>query len=356
MRILLLPKYGRKAASCRYRYLQYIPYLEKNGISCTISPLFDDAYLENKFKNGRALIYDILRAFICRFKAILSSHKYDLVILHCEAFPYLPPLFEKYLKLRKIPYIFDYDDAIFHNYDQNPNRLINWLLRDKVATAIGGAKYVTAGCQYLADYALNVIGNVEVVPTVIDIDKYQTCKFERKSTNTFMIGWIGSPSTAKYVEEIGLALSEICNNSSTKIVLIGAGKVDLPGVNLEKIDWSEDSEIENMRVFDVGIMPLSDGPWERGKCGFKLIQYMACGLPVVASPIGVNSDIVEEGKNGYLARTTEEWVRALTTLRDNKELRQRMGEAGRKKVEEQYCLQVTAPKFLALLQKVVSEK
>ena len=258
--------------------------------------------------------------------------------------------------MRKIAYIFDYDDAIFHNYDQNPNRLIKWLLKGKVATAIGGAKYVTAGCQYLAEYALKVNSNVVVIPTVIDIDKYPKHGSKLKLVNSFTVGWIGSPSTVKCVEAIGMALTNICNTNNVKIVLIGAGKVDLPGVNLEKIEWSEGSEIENVRMFDVGIMPLADSPFERGKCGFKLIQYMACGLPVVASPVGVNSNIVEDGKNGFLAKTTEDWVRALTTLRDNKDLRQRMGAAGRKKVEEQYCLHVTAPKYLVLLQKILNEK
>lgn len=355
MEILLLPKYGRKAASCRYRFLQYIPYLESCGIKCTISPLFDDNYLEKKFRTGRNDIVDIVKAFVRRFITIWHSHKYDLIVIHCELFPYLPPLFEKYLTLRKIKYIFDYDDAIFHNYDQTLHMIIRWLFKEKISTVIKGARHVIAGSQYLADYALKVNDNVEVIPTVIDIDKYPNSPSGRPSADSFTIGWIGSPSTAKYVEEIGAALSEICNNDNTKIILIGAGNMKLPGVNYENLEWSEDSEINNLWLFDVGIMPLSDGPWERGKCGFKLIQYMACGLPVVASPVGVNSVIVEEGKNGFLVRTISDWVRALKILRDDVELRQRMGEYGRKKVENQYCLQVTAHRFVAIFKKILNE-
>ena len=282
-------------------------------------------------------------------------HKYDLIVIHCEIFPYLPPLFEKYLTLRKIKYIFDYDDAIFHNYDQTSHMIIRWLFKEKISTVIKGARHVIAGSQYLADYALKVNNNVEVIPTVININKYPSRQSRATSEDIFTIGWIGSPSTAKYVEEIGVALSEICNDGNTKILLIGAGNMKLPGVNYENLEWSEDSEINNLRLFDVGIMPLSDGPWERGKCGFKLIQYMACGLPVVASSTGVNSVIVEEGKNGFLVRTISDWVRALKILRDDVELRQRMGEYGRKKVENQYCLQVTAHRFVAIFKKILNE-
>lgn len=355
MKILLLPKYGSKAASCRYRFLQYIPYVESCGIKCTIAPLFDDDYLENRFRTGRNDIVDIVKAFVRFFMTMWHSHKYDLIVIHCELFPYLPPLFEKYFKLRKIKYIFDYDDAIFHKYDQSSNMIIRWLFSDKIATVIEGAKHVIAGNQYLADYAIKVNDNVEIIPTVVDIDKYPNSPSGQSSTDTFTIGWIGSPSTAKYVEEIGAALSEICDDDNTKIILIGAGKVKLPGVNYKKLEWSEDSEINNLRLFDVGIMPLSDGPWERGKCGFKLIQYMACELPVIASPVGVNSVIVEDGRNGFLAKTIADWVRVLRFLRDDKEMRKRMGKAGRKKVEEQYCVQVTAPKFVVLMKKALME-
>jgi glycosyltransferase involved in cell wall biosynthesis len=355
MEILLLPKYGRKAASCRYRFLQYVPYLESLGIKCTISPLFDDDYLEKKYQTGRNDVVDVAKAFFRRLMTIVHLHKYDLVVIHCEMFPYLPPLFERYLILRKIKYIFDYDDAIFHNYDQSPNMIMRWLFKEKIITAIEGAKYVIAGSQYLADYALRANKNVEVIPTVIDINKYPVRKLCPAPAETFTIGWIGSPSTAKYVEEIGTALSEICDNDNTKIILIGAGRVNLPGVNYENLEWSEESEITNMQLFDVGIMPLSDGLWEKGKCGFKLIQYMACGLPVVASPVGVNSMLVEEGKNGFLVKTIEDWVRVLSILRDDRALRQRLGECGRKIIENQYCLQVTAPRYIALMQNIIKE-
>ena len=353
MHILLLPKYSRKAASTRCRYLQYIQYLESCGFKCTVSPLFNDEYLEKRFNVGRAGIVNIVLALVNRLTTIIFSYKYDVIILHCEAFPYLTPFLEKYLAFRKIKYIYDYDDAIFHNYDQHLSRLVRWLLREKIAKVIAGAKGVIAGNKYLANYALKVNSNVYIIPTVIDLNRFHRQRVHRPD-KTFTIGWIGSPTTTKYVEMVAEALSEVCSTGDCKVILIGAGKVSLPGINVESRVWSEDDEVKDMQDFDVGIMPLTDGPWERGKCGFKLIQYMACSLPVVASPVGVNSEIVESGKNGFLAKSKADWIHALNTLRNDKELRQRMGDAGRKKIEEQYCLQVTAPKFVAVLQKMTN--
>jgi glycosyltransferase involved in cell wall biosynthesis len=353
MQILLLPKYSRKAASTRCRYLQYIPYLESCGFKCTVSPLFNDEYLEKRFNVGRAGIVNIVLALVNRLTTIIFSFKYDVIILHCEAFPYLTPLLEKYLAFRKIKYIYDYDDAIFHNYDQHSNRLVRWLLKEKIAEVIAGAKGVIAGNKYLANYALKVNSSVEIIPTVVDLNRFPKQRVYR-SDKTFTIGWIGSPSTTKYIEIAAEAISKVCSTGDCKLILIGACNVSLPGINIERRVWSEDDEVENMQGFDVGIMPLPDGPWERGKCGFKIIQYMACSLPVVASPVGVNSEIVESGRNGFLAKSKADWINALNTLRNDKELRQRMGDAGREKVEAQYCLQVTAPKLVAVLQKVIN--
>jgi glycosyltransferase involved in cell wall biosynthesis len=137
--------------------------------------------------------------------------------------------------------------------------------------------------------------------------------------------------------------------------LIGSGNVIFPDVRVEILPWSEETEVALLQTCDVGIMPLPDEPWTRGKCGFKMIQYMACGLPVVASPVGVNKEIVEHGVNGFLAVTNDEWLTALSTLRDNPELRRKMGAAGRRKVEEKYCLQVTAPQYVKLLQSMIEK-
>jgi glycosyltransferase involved in cell wall biosynthesis len=160
----------------------------------------------------------------------------------------------------------------------------------------------------------------------------------------------GSSSTARYLRDIAPALARVCRDGRARVRLVGSGSVDLPGVPVEGVGWREETEVDEIRGFDVGIMPLPDAPWARGKCGFKLIQSMACGLPVVASPVGVNAEIVEDGGNGFLATTQDAWKAALMRLAGDEALRRRMGQAGRQKVEARYCLQVTAERLVAVVE------
>jgi glycosyltransferase involved in cell wall biosynthesis len=218
------------------------------------------------------------------------------------------------------------------------------------------AHTVVAGNAYLADYARRAgAKRIEVIPTVIDLGRYRVKDADhigKQPEVAFIIGWIGSPSTARYLRDIAPALAEVCREGRARVRLIGSGQIELPGVPVEVLPWREDTEVDEICGFDVGIMPLPDEPWARGKCGFKLIQYMACGLPVVASPVGVNSEIVEDGVNGFLAQDTLEWVVALERLIAAAELRHRLGAAGRAKVGARYCLDVTAPRLTRLLQAI----
>lgn len=349
--VLFLTKYARNGASSRYRSFQYLPYLEKSNIHCQVSPLFDENYLTHYYQFKRVFLADLLRAFFRRLMALTTLKSFNLVVIEYELLPYFPPWLERYLNFLKIPYVVDYDDALFHQYDKHTSWWVRHFLGKKIADVMRGARLVTVGNAYLADYAA-VQANaacVEIIPTVIDLERYSRTVIKQPRTASFTIGWIGSPSTAKYLQAIAPALAKLCESGRGRVCLIGSGLVDLPGVPVEVLPWDEDTEVTILQQFDVGIMPLPDNPWERGKCGFKLIQYMACGLPVVASPVGVNSQIVEHGVNGFLAETPEQWQEALQTLLADAELRQRMGMAGRQKVEQHYCLQVTGPKLAGLL-------
>lgn len=353
--ILFLTKYARMGASSRYRSWQYLPALEARGIRCEVSPLFNDDYLSHLYSCGRGTIADMAGALRRRIEALFKVRQYNLLWLEKELFPYSPAICERMLTTVGIPYIVDYDDALFHQYNCHHSLWVRHFFGKKIAAVMYNASLVIAGNEYLADYGRKAgARQVEVLPTVVDLDRYRLTSPSKHSA--FTIGWIGSPSTSKYLKEIALALAEVCRDGRVKVVLIGAGEVDLPGVPVVRLPWSEDSEVANIQGFDVGIMPLVDRPWERGKCGFKLIQYMACSLPVVASPVGVNSEIVEPGINGFLATTTQDWVQALTVLRDRPKLRKKMGIAGRKKVESLYCLQVTAPRLLSLLQSTLNQQ
>jgi glycosyltransferase involved in cell wall biosynthesis len=317
-------------------------------------PLFDDAYLIHRYNSGSGHAGDILRAFLRRLGALITARRFDLVVVEKEVFPYFPALPERCLDWLGVPYIVDYDDALFHQYDEHKSRWVRRLLGQKIARVMRGAQLVTAGNGYLADYAHRAgAASVEIIPTVVDLERYPPPGIKQTSGTPFTIGWIGSPTTATYLQAIAPALAEVCAGGKGCVRLIGSGQVDLPGEPVEVVPWDDATEVDELKQFDVGIMPMPDEPWARGKCGFKLIQYMASSLPVVASPVGVNSEIVEQGVNGYLAGTHAEWVQGLNALLLDAELRGRMGQAGRKKVEQEYSLQVTGPRLAELIKSVV---
>ena len=189
------------------------------------------------------------------------------------------------------------------------------------------------------------------MPTVVDTVRYKVLK--KTVTNALTVGWIGSPSTASYLKGISKPLSILGESQDVRLVVIGGKAPCIKNVDVIELPWNEDDEVNEINNFDIGVMPLPDSPWERGKCGFKLIQYMACGLPVIASPIGVNSEIVEHGVNGFLVETDEEWESSLRTLMGDPELRHRMGQAGRVKIERQYSLQVTGPVLTSVIKSIV---
>ncbi len=337
MKVLALTKYDRLAASSRHRFLAYAPSLARMGIQLDLSPLFGDGYLKAKFQRGATEWSSVMQAYGRRLVALLRSRRWDLLWIHCEAFPYMPPWAELALKALGIRYVFDYDDAIFHMYDRHRSRAVRALLGGKLETIIRGARAVTAGSRYLADYADRFSSTVHHVPTVVDLARYPT-RAVAPTNRPYTVGWIGSPSTSEYLDIVAPALQRMAQTEPVRLMLIGSPPRTIPGIEVDVRRWSESSEVSDLMACDVGIMPLPDEPWARGKCAFKLIQYMACGLATVSSPVGANSEVVRED-TGILAETTEQWVAALSRLRDDVELRVRMGQRGRERVETQYSLE-----------------
>ena len=342
IRVLALTRYSRLGASSRLRSYQYLPFMKKYGIEVEVVPLLNDDYIRYLYSGKGRRKVAIFRAYLHRMGNLFRAKRFDLVWIEKELFPFFPAWGEALLNVLSVPYVVDYDDAIFHNYDLHPNRLVRFCLGTKIDQVMKRASVVVVGNDYLGDRARRAgAKRVEHIPTVVDLERY---KIMPKSNGApFTIGWIGSPATAEYIKLVQPALLEICKNGQARVVLVGSRPVELVGVPVEILPWTEENEVAAIQNFDVGIMPLPDGPWERGKCGYKLIQYMACGRPVVASPVGVNRQIVEHGVNGFLANDTADWITALRELRDNAPLREAMGRAGRCKVEKQYCVQVTAP-------------
>jgi len=356
MQILALTRYERLGSSSRVRFYQYFPYLEEQGLEIFNAPFFDDSYVRSVYAGKAVDIKSILRGYIKRLWILFGSANYDLVWIEKELFPWLPAWLEKLLKMSGIPMVVDYDDAVFHRYDMHPSALVRSLLSHKIDRVMSSASLVIAGNEYLAERAKQAgAKRVDILPSVVDVDRY---KIKREITGlSTRIGWIGSPVTAPYLNEVRQALEILARETDFNLTLIGAGNsAPFPGVPTTVLPWDEELERSIGEMFDIGIMPLVDGPFERGKCGYKLIQYMAGGLAVIASPVGVNEKIVDPGRSGYLASSTEDWLQALRTLCHNQQLCTEMGKAGRQKAEQLYNLQVTAPKLLDLLRSTQKAK
>lgn len=349
MKVLILSRYERQGASSRMRTYQYIPWLEAAGINVTAAPLFSDAYVEGLQRNTRSPI-EAVRAYLSRIKVLLCNREFDVLWIEKEVFPWLPTFFEKTLIPSSVPYVLDYDDAVFHYYDQHRNPVVKALLEGKHPTLMRGAALVMAGNEYLAAFAQQAgARHVSVVPTVIDLARYPIPTSKRDvDLAPPCVGWIGQRTTASFLAPYAPLFERLSKGGQARFAAIGIDAQSL-GLPMASIPWTEHTEVASISSFDIGIMPLLDGSFERGKCGYKLIQYMACGLPVVASPVGVNRQIVEHGVNGFLAETPEQWEYALQTLLGDAELRNRMGQAGRQKVEQQYCIQMTGPRLVTLL-------
>lgn len=349
MKVLMLSRYGKLGASSRMRFYQYLPSLDTAGIEVTVAPLFSDEYVRGLQQNAKSPL-EILKAYASRVHVLLNSKDFDLLWVEKETLPWLPAWLEKMLLAGNVPYVLDYDDAVFHYYDKHRNVAVRALLSGKHPALVRGAALVVAGNAYLADFAQSAgATNIEIVPTVVDLARYQVGKQKQFLDGTIpCVGWIGQRSTASFLEPYASIFIELSAQGLASFAAIGIDAAAL-GLPMKSIGWSEDTEVASIASFDVGIMPLIDGAFERGKCGYKLIQYMACGLPVVASPVGVNRQIVEHGVNGFLVETENEWRQALHTLLSDRVLRERMGQAGRQKVERKYCLQVTEPVLARLL-------
>lgn len=341
MNVLVLTRYSRNGASSRLRFYQYIPYLQECGFSFTISPLFDEAYIKQLNKGEPKNKLHIFWLYIRRLKTLFSAKRYDLLWIEKELFPYIPPFFEYILGKLRIAYVVDYDDATFHLYDQHRLLSVRAFLGSKIKFVMRSSGKVIAGNQYLYSYAKNAgvkKANLECIPTVIDTDLYYEKKVLSDSRKKIRIGWIGSPTTGKYLEMIEEALYDVSAKTGCVITIIGAK----PNFNLlndwDFIEWNEESEIQDISTFNIGIMPLTNDPWSKGKCGYKLIQYMGCALPVVASPVGLNKKIVHHGENGFLAASIDEWKKYLFRLATDEELRKQLGKNGRQFVEKKYSL------------------
>jgi glycosyltransferase involved in cell wall biosynthesis len=347
-RVLAFTVKPRESADSRYRIVQYQDIAKQDGVHIEHRSLMDAAYFRWQLKNIhlllRTFLYPVLLAL--RFWQVLcQAPKYDAVWICREMAPFGPPVLERLLVRTCKRVILDVDDAL-HISDKPSSRLIPRLLRDngKFARMAHSYSAVVCGSRNLADYYSQYSPNVSVVPTAVDPDRY--AGITREPSPVVRIGWVGTPLNRYHVEILGPALTKLARQRRFELILVGLNEpLDWRLPAIRYIEWNLQEELKFFSQFDIGVMPLKDTAFARGKCAFKLIQYMAAGLPVVASPVGANCEVVQDGINGFLARTDAEWTSRLRQLIDDAALRERMGSNGRVVVRESYSAQGLWPVY-----------
>ncbi|MEX2526783.1 MAG: glycosyltransferase family 4 protein [Gemmatimonadota bacterium] len=369
MRVALFTRYGMKGASSRVRSLQFLPWLRAQGVEVEPFPLLDDGYLEALYTRGRRPLGSLVTAYIRRVRQLrhvsraTGAGAFHLTWVEKELLPWLPFAWENRLLGNEIPVVADYDDAIFHQYDQSPRALVRLVLADKIDRIMAHARVVTVGNEYLAGRARDAgARQVEVLPSVVPMERYPE-PVESSPTKAgspadsagdpFVLGWIGTPITARYLRDIAPVLAEVTESHGVSLRTVGSGPLDLPGVSVDVRPWTLEDEGAEVAGFHAGIMPLRDGPWERGKCGYKLVQYMAAGRPVVASSVGAARDIVVDGETGFLVRGPGEWARSIRWLVEHPDEARVMGMKARERARALYSVEAVAPHLLRIFQEAI---
>lgn len=352
VRVLALSPIPEEGAGCRFRVSQYIPYLREAGFDVTVSPFYSREYFGFVYRPGNYIRKAAGFASLTRrrLNELSSIRDYDLVFLYREAIPIGPPFIERRIARLGIPIVYDFDDAILPAVSE-ANKAVSFLKNpERVSEILALSRHVTVGNEFLATYARKFNPNVTVIPTAVDTSRFvPRADAPPPDGRKLVVGWIGSPTTFRYLESLKDVLSAVAARHPFTLKVSGAGReFTFPGVDVKVVPWSMADEVSLFNTCDIGVYPLTDDDWSRGKCGFKAIQCMACGVPVVAAAVGVNREIISHGINSMLASTTEEWIDHLSVLLTNHELRRTMAIAGRQTIESRYSLRVTAPQLAAV--------
>lgn len=345
--------YGVLAASHRIRIKQFEKYINKNKFLIRSNVLLDNNYIESRFAGKKLNYFYILQRYFMRVLFLMRFFfdRQGIVIIQYELFPYLPFIFEKWFLFFKKRFVIDIDDAFYLRYYEV--KFFSRFLRSKFEQIFAKVDCVIAGNNNIAKYASKVTENCIVLPSVVDSSFYfKKRRLHYDTRSPLIIGWVGSPSTAPYLNILVEPLNTISKDFNFVFVVVGCGTgfqfkhpVDF---NVNLLSWSEELEIDRICDFDIGVMPLDDNDWTRGKCGYKLLQYMACGIPSIASPVGVNRDLLDGC--GLIASTAEEWVVQFVRLMGSPGLRKHLGDCGYSRARKEYSSEAVADTFLRALE------
>jgi len=348
-----------RSPSQRFRFEQYIPFLQQNGYGCKLSPLVTEAddkvmYAEEKYFQKFLVL---VKSFVRRLRILRMASTYDIIFIQREAYLLGSTFFERRFKRSGAKIVFDFDDAIWLMDVSDVNKRFSWMKRpSKTAEIIAISDIVIAGNSYLAEYATGYNPNVCIIPTTVDTDKFQR-KDSTRTKDSICIGWTGSHTTIKHFALAIPVLTELKKKYGDKIYfkVIGDSSYSYPELNIQGIKWDQETEVEDLLEIDIGLMPLPDDIWSKGKCGLKSLEYMSLCIPPVISPVGVNPEIVVDGVNGFLAKTNEEWVNKLSMLIESPEMRKKIGEKGRETVVERYSVRSQRGTYLKLFNGLIEK-
>ena len=330
---------------------QFEDAIADSGWDISLVPFSSDHFLRSRYAGKKAW----LRVFLSYGRRILDlrkSRKADLVWIQIELIPWAPAWFENLLVPRRTPVIYDFDDAVHEQFRESPRAIIRATLGNKVVRTVGKSDGVVVGNRVLADFFTTETETPCILfPSAVDTtERHQADQHLRGEKSSFVFGWIGTPLTfQRYVEGMLGEFDSIAKKLQGEFWVIGAGAPELSTAHVKYFPWSKETEHQLLQSIDAGVMPLRDDPWSRGKCGYKLLQYMAVGKPVLALLVGVNAEIIKHGKNGFLVEELGDWERYLRTLAEDRGLAAEMGKKAANVVVKSYSLEVNAPTLVRFL-------
>lgn len=356
-RILIIAPYPEGVAPAqRLKYEQYFDFVRENGYQIETCSFVNNRFWSIIYQPGRVpeKIFWTLAGFLKRLVWSVRLPFYDGIFIYHSVAPLGPAFFERLYCLLNSKLIYDIDDMIHLAHSSQANKFTKWLKgSSRVTHLMKKARHIITCTPALDAFARQFNENTTDISSMINTETYKPVNpYQNSSSQPITLGWSGSHSTEKYLALLTPVLQEVSKQRKIRLLVIGSGNFTMPGVEVESIKWKAASEVADLQRIDIGLYPLPDDPWVYGKSGLKALQYMALGVPTVATAIGANFRVIENNRSGLLVKSDEEWVAALLHLIDHPEERRRLGSASRERVEKYYSIHANREVYLAIFDKV----